>query len=703
MNKKILLLSALAMIGFSKAQIIDQKELSQELEAQKISNDQQFEAYWSKLSATSKSSLNKEALKSKVAFFAFGKPAFWQTDDTDQIANQNVDFLTTGQITGFPTMVNGTGLTIHIFDGGRVYAKHKDFGGTATTPSPRITNAEAATVPYSAHSTAVTGMMGGVGNVISNGTVSGNTKGMAPGASFVSYTFGTTTLPGNTATSSVFQKIQLSSPKLSNHSYGYNPGWEYHSASSDFPYTGWYYGGKYDSVNDAVLYDLNGTYYSSDQNYDLLVSANPTMVIVKSAGNSFGEGPNAYQGTAYFSDSTDNWVEFPVGATYPPDNCSTGFDCIGPGSLAKNIIVVGATDKILNATKRYTAATDVVKSGYSSAGPRDDGGIKPDIAGVGTNIFSASSADTVAGSESWANGSGTSYSAPQITGIIGLWDQIYQNLFGNQMLNANLAKALLLHSAQEAGPAEGPDAWYGWGFADAKRGAELIVGKSNGSVIFQEQNLSNGSTFSKTITASANGPLKATITWVDPAGTSPTTIAQAYNNPKSKLINDLDLRVKDLTTNTTTLPFKLNLSALAAGAVRGDNTVDNVEQVLIPNAVAGRQYQITVTHKRTLQSSQPQTFALLAENLGGAILGTSEVANAEKAIAIYPTITSDVVNVLTPGEKSKITVYDNSGKILYSLQGSGATAINVGSYPKGTYLVTIETPTAKVTKRFIKE
>ena len=66
--------------------------------------------------------------------------------------------------------------------------------------------------------------------------------------------------------------------------------------------------------------------------------------------------------------------------------------------MAKNIIVVGATDPITTNNSRYSAATDVLKSDYSSAGPRDDGGIKPDISAPGTNVWMASTAENTTGS-----------------------------------------------------------------------------------------------------------------------------------------------------------------------------------------------------------------------------------------------------------------------------------------------------------------
>ncbi|MFP3636995.1 hypothetical protein, partial [Bacillus sp. SIMBA_033] len=92
---------------------------------------------------------------------------------------------------------------------------------------------------------------------------------------------------------------------------------------------------------------------------------------------------------------------------------------------------------------------------------------------------------------------------------IGLWTQIHKQLFDNSELNAASAKNLMIHSALEAGNV-GPDPWYGWGLIDAKKGAELLVGKSNNNVIFNNEILNNGIQNTKTVTASGTEPLKVT-------------------------------------------------------------------------------------------------------------------------------------------------------------------------------------------------
>ncbi|WP_435523749.1 hypothetical protein [Chryseobacterium indoltheticum] len=116
----------------------------------------------------------------------------------------------------------------------------------------------------------------------------------------------------------------------------------------------------------------------------------------------------------------------------------------------------------------------------------------------------------------------------------------------------------MVHSAQEAGNV-GPDPWFGWGYIDAKKGAQLLVGKSNNSIIFNDETLTSGVANIKTVKASGSEPLKVTISWIDPEYVLPANLswAQAYNNRSSRLVNDLDVRIIDTTTNTVYQPWKL--------------------------------------------------------------------------------------------------------------------------------------------------
>jgi len=702
MKKHLLLISTLA-ITLVSAQSND--ALKREFEKQNNKNNEKFDSYVAKRYGANKSpevlKEIEEQRKSLSGFDPSGKPYFLHPEDMDQIKNSNSDFLQNGTVTGLTGSFNGENIKYTIFDGGRVFGGHAFFDNLPG----RITNKEASTMNYSAHSTSVAGFIGARAHTQTL-TINGaprtiNFQGIAKNSTMDSYAFGTTTLPGNTSPSTVFQKIITAQPKISNHSYGSNVGWNIATVNGA---NAWVWNGVYGSPSTAM--DLQGTYFTNDQNYDNIVYTNPSYIIVKSSGNYFGYGPD-YPGTSafpkYYTDDNGTRVQFAATDTLPTTNCSNGGDCIGPGSLAKNIIVVGATDIITANNGRYITASDVVHSDYSSAGPRDDGGIKPDITAVGTSVGSASTAENTTGSNSLTVGDGTSYSAPVVTAVIGLWTQINKQLFNNAELNAASAKTLMIHSAAEAGNI-GPDPLFGWGFIDAKKGAELLVGKSNNTVIFNDESLTSGTPVIKTVVASGSEPLKVTISWIDPAYQLPANLSwnDAYNNRSSRLVNDLDLRIIDTSNNTVYYPWKLNPVTPSAPATKADNTVDNVEQVVIDAPVAGRQYRIEISNKGTL-TTPSQNYSIAVTGYTQQVLATGEVTK-DNGIIIAPTITKDIVNVLKAPKKSSFTIYDLSGKKLQSgVINSDKEAIDISSYTKGIYIIEVKSDKDVITKKVIKE
>lgn len=690
MKKHLLLVGTLA-ISLLSAQRTNSSD-------RKIIKEKAFESYAKsnyKLYYSNNNIDYLDQLRKKISFVFEGRPYFYSNEDIRQVRNVNADVLNDlGSTIGLSGNFNGEGIKYTVFDGGRVYAEHSVFDNLPN----RVTNKEASSQSYSAHATAVSGFIGARSYTVPGA----NLRGIAMNSIIDSYMFDDTTLPGDSTPSDVFDKIITSNPNISNHSYGTNTGWLY-GPNYGLP-NGWFWSGSYTPAN-GTSYDLQGTYFDSDANYDDIVYSNPSNIIVKSAGNYFGDGPTGSSVTATYYANGNSYTAFPSNATMPPNNCVNGYDCISNGSLAKNIIVVGATNIITTNNFKYNSASDVIHSDYSSAGPRDDGGIKPDIVTTGTNVSHAST--TTTGSNSNSSGSGTSYSAPVITGIIGLWTQINKQLFSGQLLNAASAKTLIVHSAKEAGNI-GPDPLFGWGYADAKGGAEILVGKSNNTAIFNDETLTSGIPNEKLLIASGNQPLKVTISWIDPAFLNlPTTYQAAYNNRTSRLINDLDLRIIDTTTNTTYYPWKLDANNPNTPAVKADNIVDNVEQVVIDNPVAGRTYRIQISNKGMLKngagSNAPQNYSIIATGYSQQVLGTAEVSNPH-GIVIAPTITKDIVKVLKAPRKSTYKIYDLTGKLLQNgTINSEETSLDLSSVTKGIYIIEVKTDKDVITKKVIKE
>lgn len=706
MKKTFILINSLA-ISMASAQS-NNETLKRDFERQNRENNEKFNAYITKRYGSHKNpQILKEIEKQRISLAGFlpdNSPYFYQTQDRDQILNSNSDFLQEGNIAGLTGYFNGENIKFTIFDGSsvneaaRVYADHVLFNNAPN----RISNKEATSLIYGDHATAVASFIGArdYPYTFPSGKQV-NCKGIAPESTIDAYAFLATTLPGESSSSTVFQKILKAQPIISNHSYGTNNGWREAEINGE---NAWFWPGAFTSPNTYA--DAQGTYYTNDRDYDKIVYNNPSYIIVKSAGNSFGDGPGTDTQKKYYRDSSNNFVEFAATDTLPPNNCSQGYDCIGIGSLAKNIIVVGATNRITTNGGRYTTSADTVHSFYSSAGPRDDGGIKPDISAVGTDVASADTDNDSTGSSGIALGSGTSYSAPIVTGIIGLWMQINKQLFSGNLLNAASVKTVMIHSASEAGNI-GPDPHFGWGFINAKKGAELLVGKSNNTVIFSDETLNSGTPNSKTIIASGSEPLKVTISWIDPEYTNiPTSYAQAYNNRTSTIINDLDLRIIETATNTTYLPWKLDANSPMTPATKGDNTVDNVEQVIVDAPVAGSPYRIEINNKGTLMNNSganaPQNYSIIVTGYTS-FLETKET-NASGSIAIAPTITKDFVKILKAPKKSIFNVYDLTGKKLQSgAINNDQESVDLSTYMKGIYIIEIKTDKEVISKKVIKE
>jgi len=121
-------------------------------------------------------------------------------------------------------------------------------------------------------------------------------------------------------------------------------------------------------------------------------------------------------------------------ADYPRDK-------MGAPSDAWDVYSIGAVN------------TDSSFASWSSQGPTIDGRIKPDFTTIGSNVISAGSRDN----EIYANGSGTSFSAPAIAGLCALLLQ------ANPYLNP-ISMREVLRSVSDNN--EDPDTLLGWGIPD---------------------------------------------------------------------------------------------------------------------------------------------------------------------------------------------------------------------------------------------
>lgn len=698
MKKAVLFLLGLSPL-LALAQ--SQQKLSAEFAAQNRANQQKYDQL---LQSTGKN-VKPDAVsqeKATLAGFAGKIPVFLESSDRRANSGANVIALQNGTLPGLNGVkLEGEGINILVMDGGRIFEKHKEFGAVNGVPViERIFDREDGKVGYSAHATNVAGIIGalGVGN-FTDPYGANAAKGVLPKATFDSYAFATT--PAGT---NFVKLINATTANISNHSYGINLGWTYVSTpNSTYPTAGYYWIGNFE-LNNRDTY--SGSYYVQDQNYDKIVYNNPNHIVVKSAGNYYGTGPEPGDKAYKFDETLGKYVLFEQGDVLPAKNCSEGYYCIGWGSLAKNIIVVGATNQLGTDNNEYTKPEDVLKASYSSAGPRRDGAIKPDLSAVGSNHLVANYT-TATTYNAYGSGNGTSYSAPVVSGVAGAVTELTRNLKGEAdfIYKADEMKALLTHTANDVGN-EGPDVWYGWGFVDAGKAATAIIEKEAGKTLFERKNLTSGSAQSVEVFAEGGKPLKASISWVDPAAEPFQTDEQLQNDLSSRLVNDLDLRITDTTTNETYFPWRLNPNAPMELATKGDNTVDNVEQVLLDNPVAGRKYRIEVSNKGSLKdqddNATTQNYALLVTG----IVPESALASVEvskETVTVYPTVAHSEVNVLIPGKAESIEMYDMAGKRVLNIRAKAYQTVDVSRLPAGIYIIKVVADGQTVTKKIIKK
>jgi hypothetical protein len=401
----------------------------------------------------------------------------------------------------------------------------------------------------------------------------------------------------------------------SNHSYATVAGWNPDATNPDQ----WdWFGNPGDTVDISF-----GLYEQESQQWDSIAYANIYYLICKAGGNNRGDtGPPA--GTTYYrynaQGSLYNAGARPAFGTASSISSNAGFMTIPTYGNAKNIATVGA---VLPIPGGYSKPSDVVLASFSSLGPTGDGRIKPDFVSDGVNVLSSiSTAD-----DAYDIYSGTSMATPAITGSSMLLQQYYSQLHSVFMRSATL-KGLLIHTADEAGNSPGPDYVFGWGLVDIAKAAAVITSDNTDQVQqIHESSLTQGTKDSETwnITASGKMPVSATICWTDPAAV-PVNIPNNERNFKDntpKLINDLDLRIKDNTTGSIYLPWTLNPLNPGAAAIKSDNFLDNEEKVeLSDSLIPGRSYTITITHKGTLKGST-QNYSLMISGAGGTAFCTS--------------------------------------------------------------------------------
>lgn len=361
----------------------------------------------------------------------------------------------------------------------------------------------------------------------------------------------------------------------------------------------------------------SGLYIPEAADLDKLVYDNPTLLPVVAVGNT------AASNCAVASD-TFNSVDI-------------GFQG------CKNAITVGWL---------FTNERIVENSGR---GPTEDGRIKPELVAKGFQVTSLLPDNGIGAVY------GSSYSAPQVSGLSALLYQKYIQEFSTTP-NASLIKAILFNTARDLGNV-GPDYIYGFGIPDANRAVKTI-----NENLFIEDNVNQSAVNIHPFTVSgAITQLKVTLSWTDKEG-SPIA--------SKSLVNNLDLKL--VTPNgDTVLPWKLNPAIPKNPALRGIDNVNTNEQETIDNPIAGT-YKIVV--KGTSVPFGPQHYAVA-------------YYNQERKIEITHPNGGEIIDA---GSSTTIRWYTNGidslVKIEFSADNGGAWQTVATNQPTSVHTFTWTTP-----------
>jgi hypothetical protein len=357
-----------------------------------------------------------------------------------------------------PYGLDGSGVTVLVYDGGYGLSSHQDFGGRHHTRDNS---------GLSDHATHVAGTIGG------SGAASGGIyRGMAPAVILESYGF---QQPGGLQPGFLYtdpgdleadysQAINTYGADISNNSIGTN------TAPNGFP-CNW-----------------EGNYGVTDVLIDTIVR---------------GDGSNPLF-TSPFRIVWANGNERQTTRCLGVEGFPSPYHSTAPPACAKNHITVGALN-----------SNDDSVTTFTSFGPADDGRMKPDISAPGCQSNEDNGVTSCSSSGGYTVKCGTSMASPTVCGIGALILQDYRQQYPGQpdFRNSTL-KVLLAHTAVDLfNP--GPDYQTGYGSVRAPAAIDLMRSGN-----FLEASVGQGQTYSVTVIVQpGQAPLRVTLAWDDVPGT----------------------------------------------------------------------------------------------------------------------------------------------------------------------------------------
>ena len=327
---------------------------------------------------------------------------------------------------------------------------------------------------------------------------------------------------------------------------------------------------------------LNGQYDSNSNAADTACNDFPNCLVLWAAGNS---NNGVYKGSISKNGASKNGLT--IGAVWHDDTADMSDD------------------------EWYSGGT----GNTPSQGPCADGRQKPDVVGPFDWIYCTDRT----GSNGYASGDyfddfgGTSGATPSVAGIAGQTYEMYiENYFGNnptgEIPSSAMIKAILIADAYQYSFSQTDRDSQGWGSADAE---QIYTLGSTYHVLDDDQSVTSGGTWSRSVSSDGTMPLKISLVWNDPAAPETTGSNRA-------LRNNLDLKV---TGPTGTVWYGNNGLYNNLWSTSGTNTnhwtinsdhrddLNNVENVFIQNPEAGS-YTIEVFGRSGDMYTSPQVFSV---------------------------------------------------------------------------------------------
>lgn len=648
---------------------------------------------------TPKEKFDENGRKQQLVGELDGMPLYIQSFDTLQSASVSADELWPAAAWPFANNntglnLSGAGTTLGLWevDGG-MNASHTELG------APRVVQKDNATLDPTGHATHVAGAMAGAGalNLGFLPAAFNESRRVAYGANVFGYNTAGIVAERLSAAAGNVTDPPL---RMSNNSWGL-PGpwvqfdnnplppepagvdtdgdgifgepnvdlrWKWNGPTNPAFQEDFQFGFYFPAVSGISGGVVNDTFMHLDATRHLLVFA---------CGNDRAIGPQTAPAT-YFIGTTE------ISSTAQPRDWQNGddggFDTIASPATAKNVLSVGSCEDVYRQvgnqfTAGFSSGAVVLPSAFSGAGPTDDGRIKPDLVAVGSpsaiaraafgfnftpavgNPFGVLVGPTNGGAGNYTIGiQGTSFSAPSVSGLLGLVmqrrHQLYPTLPASEAWQGSTLKAIAINGCDDVG-APGPDYRMGHGPANAQHSVQVVTHEhANGcGSLVKELLMAPGASVSWIVRSTGAVPLSVTTAWSAPAGPA-LTVASTPESQVPMLVNNIDLRVEylgpDITTVpgpstpvTTFLPWVLNpdltgeTNALrSAAAVRGLDNRNNVEKASIATPAAGR-YRITLTHSGGLPGNPAPSNQLVSTVLSGV---TSELPKID-SLAVSPTAT----------------------------------------------------------------